>query len=130
MGIEAYLKSSELSEQQPESKSTPWFAVAASATARAVLFCLQSGQQPAQRCFIWEHDTTAALRNFDGSPPRINAVEHMLACSPINKRLARIEDWRVETNGVTVPRRSPYRLSASRDVRLSLDFARLGNDHS
>jgi hypothetical protein len=35
-GIEAYLKSSEPSEQQPE------------------------------------HDTTAALRNFDGSPPRIN----------------------------------------------------------
>jgi hypothetical protein len=31
----------------------------------------------------------------------------------INKRLDRIEDWRVETNGVTVPRRSPYRLSAS-----------------
>jgi hypothetical protein len=25
---------------------------------------------------------TAALRNFDGSPPRINAVEHMPACSP------------------------------------------------
>ena len=36
-GIEAYLKSSELSEQQPESKSTP-LAAAASATARATLF--------------------------------------------------------------------------------------------
>ena len=37
-GIEAYLKSSELSEQQPESKSTPLLAAAASATARATLF--------------------------------------------------------------------------------------------
>jgi hypothetical protein len=37
-GIEAYLKASEPSEQQPESKSTPWLAAAASATARTVLF--------------------------------------------------------------------------------------------
>jgi len=37
-GIEAYLKSSELSEQQPESKSTPLLAAAASAPARATLF--------------------------------------------------------------------------------------------
>jgi hypothetical protein len=37
-GIEAYLKPSELSEQQPESKSTPWFAAAAGATARTALF--------------------------------------------------------------------------------------------
>jgi hypothetical protein len=37
-GIEAYLKPSELSEQQPESKSTPLLAAAASATARAALF--------------------------------------------------------------------------------------------
>jgi hypothetical protein len=35
--IEACLKPSEPSEQQPESKSRPWFAAAASATARAVL---------------------------------------------------------------------------------------------
>jgi hypothetical protein len=35
-GIEACLKSSEPSEHQPESKSRPWFAAAASATARAV----------------------------------------------------------------------------------------------
>jgi len=34
-GIEAYLKPS---EQQPESKFTPWFAAAASATARTALF--------------------------------------------------------------------------------------------
>ena len=33
-GIEAYLKPSERSEQQPESKSTPWLATAASATTR------------------------------------------------------------------------------------------------
>ena len=33
-GIEASLKPSEPSEQQPESKSRPWFAAAASATAR------------------------------------------------------------------------------------------------
>jgi len=35
-GIEASLKPSEPSEQQPESKSRPWFAAAASATARTV----------------------------------------------------------------------------------------------
>jgi hypothetical protein len=37
-GIEAYLKASEPSEQQPESKITPWLAAAASATARTALF--------------------------------------------------------------------------------------------
>ena len=40
-GIEAYLKPSEPSEpseQQPDSKTTPWFAAAASATARTALF--------------------------------------------------------------------------------------------
>jgi hypothetical protein len=36
--IEAYLKASEPSEQQPESKSTPWLASAAGVTARTVLF--------------------------------------------------------------------------------------------
>ena len=36
--IEAYLKPSEPSEQRPESKSTPWLAAAASATARTGLF--------------------------------------------------------------------------------------------
>ena len=35
-GIEACLKPSDPSEQQPESKSRPWFAAAASATARTV----------------------------------------------------------------------------------------------
>ena len=35
-GIEACLKSGEPSEQLPESKSRPWFAAAASATARTV----------------------------------------------------------------------------------------------
>jgi hypothetical protein len=39
-GIEAYLKSSEPSEQQPESKSRPWFAAAATAMARTVLFAI------------------------------------------------------------------------------------------
>ena len=39
-GIEAYLKSNEPSEQQPESKPTPWFAAAASATARTALFAV------------------------------------------------------------------------------------------
>jgi hypothetical protein len=39
-GIEAYLKSSEPSEQQPESKSRPWFAAAASATVTTVLFAV------------------------------------------------------------------------------------------
>ena len=42
-GIEAYLKPSEPSEpreQQPESKFTPWFAAAASATARTALFAI------------------------------------------------------------------------------------------
>jgi hypothetical protein len=37
-GIEAYLKAREPSEQQPESKSTPWLAAVASATARTALF--------------------------------------------------------------------------------------------
>ena len=36
--IEAYLKPSEPSEQQPDSKFTPWFAAAAGATARTALF--------------------------------------------------------------------------------------------
>jgi hypothetical protein len=45
-GIEAYLKPSEPSEQQPESKSRPWFAAAASATARTL--CLQLGQRSGQ----------------------------------------------------------------------------------
>ena len=36
-GIEAYLKPS---ERQPESKSTPWLAAAASATARTALFTI------------------------------------------------------------------------------------------
>jgi len=39
-GIEASLKPSEPSEQQPESKSRPWFAAAARATARTVLFAV------------------------------------------------------------------------------------------
>jgi hypothetical protein len=39
-GIEAYLKPSEPSEQQPESKSRPWFAAAARATARTALFAV------------------------------------------------------------------------------------------
>jgi hypothetical protein len=39
-GIEAYLKASEPSEQQPESKSTPWVAAAAGATARTALFTI------------------------------------------------------------------------------------------
>jgi hypothetical protein len=58
-GIEAYLKPREPSEQQPESKSRPWFA----ALLERRHFCLQSGQQPAQSCFIWEHDRTTGLRS-------------------------------------------------------------------
>jgi hypothetical protein len=42
-GIEACLKPSEPSEQQPESKSRPWFAAAASATARTVLILFAVG---------------------------------------------------------------------------------------
>jgi hypothetical protein len=38
--IEAYLKASEPSEQQPESKITPWLAAAASATARTTLLAV------------------------------------------------------------------------------------------
>ena len=61
-GIEASLKPSEPSEQQPESKSRPWFLAAASATARTVLILfLQSRQQPPQPCFIWKHDPTTGL---------------------------------------------------------------------
>ena len=39
-GIEASLKPNEPSEQQPESKSRPWFAAAASATARTALLAV------------------------------------------------------------------------------------------
>ena len=39
-GIEAYLKPSEPSEQQPESKFTPWLAAATGATARTALFAV------------------------------------------------------------------------------------------
>ena len=42
-GIEAYLKPSEPSEQQPESKSRLWFAAAASATARTALILFAVG---------------------------------------------------------------------------------------
>jgi hypothetical protein len=42
-GIQAYLKPSEPSEQQPESKSTPWFA--AVAARRQGQLCLESGQR-------------------------------------------------------------------------------------
>jgi hypothetical protein len=38
--IEAYLKPSEQSEQQPDSKFTPWLAAAASATSRTALFAI------------------------------------------------------------------------------------------
>ena len=52
-GIEAYLNAGERSERRRESKSRP----------RGQLpFCLKSGQQPAQSCFIWEHDPTTGLR--------------------------------------------------------------------
>jgi hypothetical protein len=42
-GIEASLKPSEPSEQQPESKSRPWFAVAARATGKTVLILFAVG---------------------------------------------------------------------------------------
>src|SRR6516164_6272485 len=42
-GIEASLKPSEPSEQQPESKSRPWFVAAATATARTVLILFAVG---------------------------------------------------------------------------------------
>ena len=42
-GIEACLKPSGPSEQQPESKSRPWFAAAAGATARTVLILFAVG---------------------------------------------------------------------------------------
>jgi hypothetical protein len=38
--IEAYLKANEPSEQQPQSKITPWLAAAARATARTTLFAV------------------------------------------------------------------------------------------
>jgi hypothetical protein len=42
-GIEAYLKASEPSEQQPQSKSRPWFAAAAIATARTLSILVAVG---------------------------------------------------------------------------------------
>src|SRR5262245_18943274 len=53
-GIEVHLLLSELSEQQPESKSRPWFAATASAAARTILTLFAVGQQPAQPCTILE----------------------------------------------------------------------------
>jgi hypothetical protein len=41
--IETYLKPREPSEQQPESRSRPWFAAAAIATARTVLILFAVG---------------------------------------------------------------------------------------
>jgi hypothetical protein len=131
-GIEAYLKSNEPSEQQPESKSRPWFAAAASATARAVLFAVGAATGAALLYLGTWHDCGAKrLWRLTAAHQRGRAHAGVFPDQlAINKRLDRIEDWRVETNGITVPRRSPYRLSASRDVRLRLAFARLGNVHS
>ena len=42
-GIEAYLKASEPSEQQPESKLRPWFAAAAIVTARTLSILVAVG---------------------------------------------------------------------------------------
>jgi hypothetical protein len=42
-GIEAYLKAGEPSEQQSESKSRPWFAAAAVATARTLSILVAVG---------------------------------------------------------------------------------------
>jgi hypothetical protein len=42
-GIEASLKPSEPNDQQPESRSRPWFAAAASTTARTVLILFAVG---------------------------------------------------------------------------------------
>jgi hypothetical protein len=42
-GIEAYLKASEPSEQQPESKLKPWFAAAAIVTARTLSILVAVG---------------------------------------------------------------------------------------
>jgi hypothetical protein len=42
-GIEAYLKASEPSEQQPERKSRPWFATVAIATARTLSILVAVG---------------------------------------------------------------------------------------
>src|SRR5262249_20070461 len=44
--IEASLKPSEPNEQQPESRSRPWFAAAASTTARTVLILFAAGAAP------------------------------------------------------------------------------------
>ena len=54
-GIEARLKPSEPSEQQPESKSRPWLAAAASATTRTVSILFAVGA------------TTAAVLHYLGT---------------------------------------------------------------
>ena len=51
-GIEAYLKAGERSEQQPESKSRPWFTAAASATARTVLVAVGSATVAASLLYL------------------------------------------------------------------------------
>src|SRR5262249_4535755 len=61
-GIEASLKASEPSEQQPKSKSRPWFAAAAIATARTVLILLGVGAATGAALLYlgkWPHNGTA-----------------------------------------------------------------------
>src|SRR5262245_52349195 len=54
--IEASLKPSEPSEQQPESRSRPWFAAAASTTARTVLILFATGAASGAVLHYLEHD--------------------------------------------------------------------------
>src|SRR5262249_40425467 len=104
-GIEAYLKPS---EQQPESKSRPWFAAAASATARTVLILfavvtatgaalLYLGTWPRQRdCDLRVNEDTPQLRH--------NRAKYQ----PARKR--RIPGW-PETKAP--PKRGRYKASDS-----------------
>ena len=70
-GIEAWLKPSEPSEQHLESKSRPWFAAAAMATARTVLIFFAVGAA-----------TGAALLYLGTSADNATAISTLMSTRP------------------------------------------------
>jgi len=73
-GIEACLKTNEPKEQQPWSKSRPWFAAVASATARTVLFAVGAATGAVLsgamycRCFSKTRRLSCDARSIDLAP--------------------------------------------------------------
>src|SRR5262249_7548851 len=121
--IEASLKPSEPSEQQPESKSRPWFVAAASATARTVLLLfavgaatsaafLYLGTRPRQRdCDLRGNEYTPSGDLLPPSPPAEKATARQdqagKSCKP--------QLW--SPAGWSADRRGPRRFRNGRRVR-------------